>query len=100
MSIIQIDDLWVRGVVADHDIQITIPVDVHELPGIRAVGRGTKIIASHKMASTVAEEDTVYQRPVAALHEHHVQVAVSIDITDTEVGRGLGGRLKQEGAIE
>jgi hypothetical protein len=32
--------------------------------------------------------------------EHNVEATVSIHITDADVGRGVGGRLKEEATIE
>src|SRR4051812_34259774 len=52
------------------------------------------------MASAIAEEHAVDQRPVAALGEDDVQIAVAIEVADTDIRRCLRAPLELERAIE
>src|SRR2546422_9703314 len=94
LAIVQIYDLRIRGVIAEHDIQITIPVDVDQPSGIRAVRGLTEIVSGYNVAPAVAEEDPAHPGPMPSVYKHKIKMAIAIQITDAHVGRGIGVRLE------
>ncbi len=100
LPIIQVDDLRIWGVIAEHHVQIAIPVNVDQPPRVRALRCIAEIVGGQYVASAVAEEDSTPPGPMSFPDEHNVEIAVSIQITDAHVGGGIGGRLKQKDAIE
>ncbi|MBL8782912.1 MAG: hypothetical protein JNL06_18390 [Alphaproteobacteria bacterium] len=72
LAVVQIEALRVGGVVADDDVEVAVRVEVDDVCGIRAVGRGAEIVPFVEMSLAVAEQNAIGQRPVAALGEDEI----------------------------
>src|SRR4030095_16189129 len=99
LAIVQVDDLRVWCVITQYDIQIAITINVDQAAGVRAVGLVAEIVRGGKVAPAIAEQHPALERPMPSLDEQDVEIAVAIQIPDTDVGGSLGGRLKQEHPI-
>jgi hypothetical protein len=100
LPIVQIDNFRIWFVIAEHDIQITIAINVNQTARIGAIWHITEVVGYRKVAPAIAEKDPAHEGPMPPFGEHNVEVTVPIKITDANVGRGFGSGLKQESTIE
>ena len=89
--VVPVEALVVGPVVPDHQVEIAVPVEVGERRGVGVVRRTGEFAPFPEAARPVVQQDPVLQRPVPALREHDVQIAVAVEIPEARVGAGLGG---------
>ena len=100
LPIVHVNDLRVWCVITKYDIQIAITVNIDQSARVRPIGQVAEIVGRGKAAPAVAEKHPAPERPMPSLDKQNVEIAISIQITETDVRRSLGGRLKQEHPIK
>ena len=100
LPVVDVDELRVGPVVADDHVQITVAINVDEPSRIGTVCNCAEVVARSKVACAISEKYAIDQRPMTALHEHYVEMAIPVHITDAHVRRRLGRRLEQEHPVE
>lgn len=90
MAIIEKNELAVRLVVAEDDVEVTAPAHVRESGGVAAGGRVRQRGAAREVAFAAAEERNTRERPVPALGQKDVEISVIVEIADAGVGSGFG----------
>ena len=98
--VVEMDDLRVGLVVADHDVEVTISVQVDEHARVRAIGRASEGIRRLKPTAPITQKDEVFERPVSSFHQHDVLVSIPVHIAHADVGRGRSGILERDLPIE
>ena len=88
MAVVQIDELAVGPVVADHEVEMPIAVEIGQSGGVGAVGCIGEIFGVEATFAIVAE-DEIDQGPMAAFGEDDVEVAIPIDVTEADASGGF-----------
>ena len=94
--IAQIDALVVGTVVAHHQVEVAIPIQIGERRGVGVVRRAGELMALLEASRPVVQEYPVLEGPVAALGEDNVEIPVPVEIPEARVRAGFGGVLERD----
>src|ERR1051326_682977 len=86
VAIIQVSNFRIGSIIAEHDIQITIAVEVYQAPRIRAIGCFRQVVGSRKVTASVAEKDAADLWPMPSIDEKKVELSIAIQVTNAHIG--------------
>lgn len=99
LAIVQLDQLLIRPVVTNDDVEIAVSIDVGKRCGVGPVGRFAQGLLG-EMTLAVVAQDEIVQRPMPAFCQNDVQIAISIDVPEAYAGGSFTHFLKQQHAIK
>lgn len=86
LAVIEVNDLRIRSVIADHDVQKPVAVDVDEHCRKRPVRRSHQVSRERKVAVTVVHQHSTHQGPVSAFRQDDVEIAAAREVTEADIG--------------
>ena len=92
--IAQVDALVVGTIVAHHQVEVAIPIQIGERRGVGVVRRAGELMALVEASGPVVQENPVLEGPVPSLGEHDVEIPVPVEIPEARVRAGFGGLLE------
>src|SRR5690242_17287107 len=96
LPIIEVDELGVGLVVAEHHVEVAVSVQVSQVSRVGSISGIGQVVPRHEVALAISQQHPAPPRPVSTLDQDQVQVAVSIQVCDADIGRRVGAGIEQE----
>jgi hypothetical protein len=79
LAVIQVDKFAIGRIVADHDVQVAVAIDVGQRRRIGAVGRRPQVTGD-EAAMAIVQKHAIEEGPMPPFAENNVREAVSVDV--------------------
>ena len=89
LTVVEINQFPIGRIVAYHNVQIAVAIDIRQSCGVRAVRSISKVVPG-EVPFSVSQQHTIEEWPMPALSEHDVEVPVMVQISHADACRGLG----------
>jgi hypothetical protein len=98
-AVVQINQLAIRLVVADHHVQVAVLIDISQRSRVGAIRRTSQIV-SREAAFSVVQQHARKQRPVASFSQNEIGIPVAVQIADADARRGFPFLFEQQPTIK
>src|SRR5580658_6824817 len=98
-SVIQVDKLAIRRIVADDNVQVAVAIDVRQGRRIGSIRSGAEV-AGGETALAIIQQHTAVEWPMAALTQDDVGKAVAVEVAHVYACRGFTLFLQKQHPVK